>query len=111
MSNETLTKPAKTKRISLKGEKQFKLIDGSFTPKEGKEVLTNLFSSKIQFNTIKSFSALERTGKNDSKADRRVKELKKCMVKILEAIEAAEKRGMVLEIHSEVVVSFSKAKK
>jgi hypothetical protein len=90
----------------VKNKKLFKLIDGNFSTKEGRELLRNLFTSKIHFHQMKSFSSQERFGKDDETALKRTPQLKDSLEKILKMIELAEKQGQQLEINSSVIVRF-----
>ncbi len=87
---------------------KFKLIDGKFLPKESREILQSVFSSKIHFHQMKNFGSQERFGKDDKTALKRIPQLKNSIEKILKVIELAEKKGEQLEIKSEIVISFVK---
>ena len=52
------------------------LIDGSFDASEAKEILMNIYSTKIQFHELKNFSSKERFGKPDEMALKRIPQLK-----------------------------------
>jgi len=53
------------------------LIEGKFTGEETKEILTSIFSSKINFHNLKNWSSNERYGKDDEIAIKRISVLKK----------------------------------
>ena len=89
----------------MKNQHIFKLIDGDFSTRESREILQNIFSSKIQFHQIKNFSSQERFGKEDKNALKRIPELRKSVEKILKIIESAEMKGKQLEIKSDIVIS------
>lgn len=55
------------------------LVDGHFSPEEAKEVLYKLFTDKIKFHQLKSFCALEKSGKEDQTSLNRIKELKQSL--------------------------------
>lgn len=42
--------------------KDYKLIEGSFSDEEAKDVLKNFFESKIHFHEMRNFSSEERFG-------------------------------------------------
>jgi len=86
----------------------FKLIEGTFLTKESREILQNLFSSKIQFHQMKNFSSQERFGTDDTTALKRIPQLRQSIDEILKMIETAEEKGEQLEIKSEIVISFVK---
>ena len=75
----------------MKTQDSFTLIDGDFSTQESREILQNVFSSKIQFHQLKNFSAQERYGKDDEKSSKRIPELRNSLEKILNSIDAAEK--------------------
>lgn len=87
----------------------FKLIDGDFSTKDGREILYSIFSSKIQFHQMKNFSSQERFGEDDKTALKRIPELKNSIEKIFKIIESAESNGEKLEIRSEIVISIIKS--
>lgn len=53
-----------------------KLINGSFTPAEAKEILGDIFQKKINFHNIRNWSSVERFGKPDLYSRQRVTELR-----------------------------------
>ncbi|WPR70410.1 hypothetical protein SLW70_10700 [Flavobacterium sp. NG2] len=79
-----------------------KLIDGSFSASEAKEILTTLFSNKIQFHTTKNFSTEVRFGKDDEVSSKRIPELNQSLEKILNLITQAQENNQTFEIQSEV---------
>lgn len=95
----------------MKNTKVLKLIEGSFSPDEAREILMNVFSSKIQFNKMKNFSSEERFGKEDITAVKRIPELKKSMDIISKLIEEAKQNNETIQIISEVKITLSKSKK
>lgn len=84
---------------------QLILIEGEFIPEEGKEILTNIFSSKINFHQLKNFSTLERFGKEDAMAKIRVPALKEDMKKLEQIMDEADKQNKRLLINSVVHIS------
>lgn len=93
-----------TKKICMYKLEIFKLIDGHFSAKDGREILSNVFSSKIQFHSLQNFSSQERFGKDDEIALKRIPELRQSLEQIRQLIEEAERNGEELEIKSEVHV-------
>lgn len=51
-----------------KTPQKFVLIDGTFTPEEAKEVITNLLEFKVQFHNRENFSSEIRQGKGNEKS-------------------------------------------
>lgn len=87
---------------------QLKLIDGVFLPEDGKEILNNLFSSKINFHQMKNFSSQERFGIEDAMAKKRIPELREEMQKLEKILKDAASQERKLNIRSVVEISFSK---
>jgi hypothetical protein len=90
----------------MKPEQKFKLIDGVFSSQESKEILTSVFSSKIQFHQRKNFSTEERYGKKDETALKRIPELKKSVEQLLKVLEESEKNGLFLDIQAEIIINY-----
>jgi len=95
----------------MKNTQKVKLISGCFTPEESREILMNVFSSKIQFHHMKNFSSKERFGKEDKIAIKRIAQLKKSVEKFSKIITAAEEKNELLELTSVVSIAFVKSKK
>lgn len=55
---------------------KLKLIDGIFEHDDAKEILLNLFTTKINFHKLKNFSSQERFGIEDESSNKRIAELK-----------------------------------
>lgn len=91
----------------MKNIEKLTLIEGVFTAEETKEILTNMFSSKINFHNIKNWSSRERFGKDDEISAKRIPELHHEMQKLQEIITDAKNRNKKLLINSEVNISFS----
>lgn len=89
----------------MEEREKLKLIDGTFSTIEAKEILTNIFSSKTQFHTTKNFSSQIRFGKDDEISAKRIPELKKTMERIFEIILESEKNNQTIKIESEVNIS------
>jgi len=81
------------------------LIEGEFSDEEAKEILTNIFSSKINFHNIKNWSSNERFGMNDEIAQKRVPELRKEMVKLQEILSDAKAKKRRIIITSEINIT------
>lgn len=58
------------------------LIEGDFSQDDAKEILSNIFSSKIHFHNLKNWSSKERFGKENEIAQKRIPALKKEMEKL-----------------------------
>lgn len=82
-----------------------KLIKGSFSPIDAKEILLNMVDSKINFHKIKSLSSLVRWNHPSQQSEQRINELKEAKEQILALIEKAEKEGCTLRIDSTINLS------
>lgn len=91
----------------MKNNEKLILIDGVFDHNDAKEILFNVFTSKIQFHELKNFSTLERSGKTDEIAVKRIPELKQNVLNMNEWIEEAKKLNKKLVISSEISISFA----
>ncbi len=78
------------------------LITGVFTDEEAKEVLMNIYLTKIQFQEMNNFSFQERFGKQDQKSITRISELKVEIKKMLSIISEAKVQNKNLVIFSEI---------
>ena len=83
------------------------LIDGDFDEKEAKEILVNIFSSKINFHQVKNFSSHEKYGKVDTHAEKRIIALKKGLERALEILLEAQKNNNRLTINTEVNITIT----
>lgn len=96
---------------NMKTKTGLSLIDGKFSPKEARELLVNLFSSKIKFHQMKNFSSQERFGKDDKLAAKKIPLLKENIEILTELIKKAETKKEKLVIKSIIEISFSTSKK
>ncbi|OLY93942.1 hypothetical protein SAMN05444008_1252 [Cnuella takakiae] len=83
----------------------FKLIDGTFTPADAKEVLLSLISSKIQFNQMAAFSLQERQNADVTHHYQRVAELRTVKDAVLDIINLAAAEGYELNITGDFSIS------
>lgn len=81
------------------------LIEGKFTGEETKEILTSIFSSKINFHNLKNWSSIERYGKDDEIAIKRISVLKKQMERVLEIVSEKKVKNKRFEITSFINIS------
>ncbi|NMR33791.1 hypothetical protein HIO71_06160 [Chryseobacterium aquaticum] len=82
------------------------LIEGNFTTEEAKEILHNVFMTKIKFHEHKNFSSIERFGKDDATAVNRIPELKKELQRVNEIFAWAQQHHKGLHLSSEIQISF-----
>ncbi len=90
----------------MKTTKNLKIIDGSYSFGDAKEILMNMFLSKINYHNIKNWSAHERFGKPDEIAQIRIPALRNEMQKLEEILEEAKAGNKKLVINSEIRISF-----
>ncbi|MBP9688832.1 MAG: hypothetical protein KBE91_04420 [Bacteroidia bacterium] len=91
----------------MKNNNNFTLIDGVFTPQEAREVLLNIFNSKIRFHKAKIFSFRERNGIEDEASNTRVLQLKNTMEKLELFINQCEQDGEKLTVKSEIAITLN----
>lgn len=88
--------------------KNFKLIDGAFSPADAREILQNMIISKIQFHNNRDFSSEIRMGSSDKSSRTRINELRETREKIISFLKKAEKEGSTVYINSSITLSCSK---
>lgn len=82
------------------------LIDGVFTAEEAKDILTSLYTSKINFHKMKNFSHMERYGRPHSFSQGRIEALRISLQKVQDAIREAEKNNQMIKVNSSVEIGF-----
>ena len=80
------------------------LIDGEFAPADAKQILKNMFWSKMQFHEMRNFSSVERLGTEDKHAQKRIIELKQSLEKLLEIVALADANNETLAISAEISI-------
>ena len=88
----------------MKQDETLELIKGEFTAEQAKEILTNIFSTKIHFHQMKNFSSLERLGKEDEIAMERLPELKRELKRAIAFLQSPEFSNSKIQIHSEIKI-------
>lgn len=91
----------------MKKKEEIKLIDGDFSAQEAKLILMNLLNNKMQFHQLKNISSLERFGKEDEIATKRIPELEESIKIVLKLFQDAEMKEGIITIKSVVTVDFS----
>lgn len=81
-------------------------IDGIFSHEEAKEILINLFKSKINFHQMKNWSSHERFGMDDETSQKRIPVLKVEMEKLNQILLYAENTRQKLKVQSAIHISF-----
>lgn len=82
----------------------FNLIKGNFSPDEASEIVHDLFSKKIHFNELKSFSQLVRFGAIDPKLQKRIEELKLSREEAKRILAGAGEGGKQLKVTSTIEI-------
>lgn len=95
----------------MKKKQAFKLIEGEFTPQDAKEILTNLYNSKINFHKLKDFSSTERFGIPDETAVKRIPALNKSLLLINGIIQEAAKQKKNLVLSATINIDSAVIKK
>jgi hypothetical protein len=91
----------------MNNNENLKLIQGQFSPEDAKEILTHIFSTKINFHQMKNFSSKEMLGLDDPIAMERIPALRKEMGKLEKLIQAAEASKQKINISADVVISLT----
>jgi len=83
------------------------LIEGEFSSDVAKEILTTMFSSKINFHNIQNWSSQERFGKDNEVAQKRIPALRNDMKKLEEILSEAKAKNKKLVVNSEIKISLA----
>lgn len=110
MSNVTAQYSNETTVQENDTNQDYMLVEGQFTPGEAKEVLMDLISSKLAFQSKKHLQSYEQQGQLNTSAKQRISELKEMRSKLLELLESAEQQNLVLNIHSEINIELLPAR-
>jgi polyhydroxyalkanoate synthesis regulator phasin len=93
---------------SSEDNQSIKFIDGKFNPEEAKEILVDLLNNKINFHSLKNFSAEERFGKPIEGSKKRIEELRSAKEKIEVIIKKALVDNTNLRIESSINIGFER---
>lgn len=85
---------------------KFQLIDGQFHPDEAKNILMSLFTSKIEFHQLESFSNHVRLGKDSLFSKNRFQVLMQAIESIQALVQEANATGKRLKIEGTNQISF-----
>jgi D-mannonate dehydratase len=88
----------------MNNKENLTLIEGSFSVEEAKEILTSIFSSKINFHKIRNLSSQVRYGTDDEIAQKRIPALKTEMEKLQLIIAEAKAHNKKLMVSSEISI-------
>jgi hypothetical protein len=84
----------------------FKLIDGTFTPSEAKQVLLSMVKSKIDFHGLQLLSNRERFGRDVDHSEKRLVVLKGLESSLKELLESAAQTNQKLRVDGWIEISF-----
>lgn len=87
-------------------KKDFKLIDGVFTPEEAGRVLYPLLNHKINFHSVEIFSDEIRNQISKFNSKHRIEELESDKELMHELLKQAAKEGVQLKIKSNITIEF-----
>jgi len=94
------------KRTSKVAKGTYELIKGEFSPAEASEIINGLFSQKINFHEVKSFSELIRYGTKDEDTTHRLNELRLNQQFANDFIKEARETGKQLRVRSTITIEF-----
>lgn len=92
-------------QLLMKNTEKLTIVEGNFTHSEAKEILMNMFTSKINFHNIKNWSSQERFGKDDDIAQKRLPELRNEMKKLEEILSEAKAKNKKIVVNSVINIS------
>ena len=83
---------------------EFKLVNGTFTEEDAKEILLHFFSQKIKFHCGRQFSLYERLGINCEFSEKRTEELKRDKQDIIALMKQAKLTGKNIKINADIQI-------
>ncbi len=86
----------------MKKNETLTIMDDNFTHDEAKEIIMNMFSSKLNFHNIKNWSSQERFGKNDAIAQEKIPALRNEMKRLEEILIEAKTKNKKLVVSSAI---------
>lgn len=87
---------------------QYKLIDGTFSPEDAKTVLLTLVNDKINYHKMEHFSHHERFGKDLKHSAKRIEELEKLSVELVQKLNSATEQNAQVKINGYIELQFIK---
>lgn len=87
------------------------LINGVYSSEEAKEILMNVFASKIQFHELKNLRSIVTNNTEDPSSVLRVKQLRQAIDDFNEQLRQADENNLELSIQSSIEISVRKATK
>lgn len=90
----------------MKNSTNLTLVKGNYTADEAREILMDLFHSKINFHEVKNFSSNERYGKDHEHSIKRIASLRDSIEEFSKLVTLATDENKTVTIESSVVVTF-----
>jgi hypothetical protein len=87
------------------------LINGFYSSEEAKEILMNVFASKIQFHELKNLRSMVTRDCEDDTSTLRVTQLKKAVEELNELLKKANENNLELSIQSSIEITLRKSEK
>jgi hypothetical protein len=87
------------------------LINGIYSPEEAKEILMNVFASKIQFHELKNLRSIVINDVEDPSSVLRVRQLRQAIDEFNLLLKQAEENNLELSINSLIEISVRKSEK
>ncbi len=87
------------------------LINGFYSSEEAKEILMNVFASKIQFHELKNLRSMVTRDCEDEASTLRVTQLKNAVEELNELLKKANDNNLELSIQSSIEISLHKSEK
>ena len=85
--------------------KKYTFIESTLSAQQAQEMLMEVYAAKITFHQMRNFSHMERFGKNDRTALRRINALKKDMVTLKKAITKAAQKEKMICVTSDIQIT------
>ena len=83
----------------------FKLVEGTFSPEDAREVLLELVNNKIRYHNFEIFSKMERTGETPVHSIKRKAELLQTYEELRSLVDLTEREGFDLQVRSAIEVT------
>jgi len=90
---------------------ELSLINGIYTTEEAKEILMNVFASKIQFHELKNLRSMVTNDTEDETSILRVRQLKQAVEQFNQLLRQAKENNFELSIRSSIQISLQKSEK
>jgi hypothetical protein len=85
--------------------KKFTFIESTLSAEQAQEMLMEVYAAKITFHQMRNFSHIERFGKTDRTALRRINALKKDMATLKKTITTAAQKNKLISITSDIQIT------